>query len=139
MASVVQVRIHDSQFPQRVVQDLLESLRRREVNHKFHYDSVKQAQRWLAVHHAYSPSRTQADCARAYASSFKAVTTRIPNAKVHVIGLGCGAGQKDARLLELLRDCRKEVFYTPCDVSVALVLVAMQSAQPIASGPHCFP
>src|SRR5215472_15479707 len=121
MASFIQVTIHDSQFPQRVAQDMLESLRRREVNHKFHYDSVKQAQRWLAVHQAYSPSRTETECAVAYAQSFKAATTQITNPQVHVIGLGCGSGQKDIRLLELLRGCGREAFYTPCDVSQALV------------------
>ena len=47
-------------------QDLLESLRTRRVNHKFHYDSVKQTQQWLALHQAFSPSRTDADCAATY-------------------------------------------------------------------------
>src|SRR5271166_3410124 len=63
MPAVAQVTIHASQFPENVRRDLLESLRTRRVNHKFHYDSVKQTQQWLALHQAYSPSRNDADCA----------------------------------------------------------------------------
>ena len=70
MSSLVQVAIHASQFPENVRRDLLESLRTRRVNHKFHYDSVKQTQQWLALHQAFSPSRTDADCAATYDRSF---------------------------------------------------------------------
>ena len=77
MSSLVQVAIHASQFPENVRRDLLESLRTRRVNHKFHYDSVKQTQQWLALHQAYSPSRTDADCAATYDRSFAAVAARI--------------------------------------------------------------
>ena len=44
MKSLVNVAIHASQFPENVRRDLLVSLRSRQVNHKFHYDSVKQTQ-----------------------------------------------------------------------------------------------
>ena len=108
--------------------DLLESLRTRQVNHKFHYDSVKQTQQWLALHQAYSPSRTDADCAAAYDRSFAAAAARMAARRVHLIGLGCGGGQKDTRLLQLLQDSGKEAFYTPSDVSTAMVLVARQAA-----------
>ena len=50
MASVANVTIHASQFPEAVRRDLIESLRTRQVNHKFHYDSVKQTHQWLALH-----------------------------------------------------------------------------------------
>jgi len=101
---------------------LLESLRTRRVNHKFHYDSVKQTQQWLALHQAYSPSRTDPDCAAAYDRSFTAVASKMGSRRVHLIGLGCGGGQKDTRLLKLLRDSGRTVFYTPSDVSTAMVL-----------------
>ena len=64
------VTIHASQFPENVRRDLLESLRTRRVNHKFHYDSVKQTQKWLALHQAYSPTRNDADCRAIYDKSF---------------------------------------------------------------------
>src|SRR5947208_8978673 len=116
MSSLVNVAIHSSQFPDKVRQDLLDSLRTRAVNHKFHYDSVKQTQKWLALHQAYSPSRTDADCAAIYDRSFEAVAGKINAKQAHLIGLGCGGGQKDSRLLKLLGDSGKQVFYTPSDV-----------------------
>ena len=56
MNSAATVRIHASQFPENVRRDLLASLRTRRVNHKFHYDSVKQTQKWLALHEAGMPA-----------------------------------------------------------------------------------
>src|SRR5579859_6730947 len=116
MSSLARVLIHPSQFPDAVRRDLVESLRSWQVNHKFHYDSVKQTQKWLALHEAYSPARTDADCAAIYDRSFKASIQRIAAPAVHLIGLGCGGGQKDARLLKLLREAGKQVAYTPSDV-----------------------
>jgi L-histidine Nalpha-methyltransferase len=139
MPSVANVTIHASQFPEKVRRDLLESLRTRQVNHKFHYDSVKQTQQWLALHAAWSPSRTDADCAAAYDRSFDAAATRIESARVHLIGLGCGGGRKDTRLLKLLRDRGRKVAYTPCDVSTAMVLAARQIALTVVAGNDCFP
>ncbi|HEX4644922.1 MAG TPA: hypothetical protein VH598_04875, partial [Verrucomicrobiae bacterium] len=99
MSSVARVAIDSSQFPENVRRDLLNSLRAHKINHKFHYDSVKQAQKWLAVHQAYAHSRADADCAAIYDLSFAAVAKQIASASVHLIGLGCGGGQKDTRLL----------------------------------------
>jgi uncharacterized SAM-dependent methyltransferase len=139
MSSLVHVAIHASQFPENVRRDLLESLRTRQVNHKFHYDSVKQTQKWLALHQAYSPSRTDADCAATYDRSFAAVAARIEARRVHLIGLGCGGGQKDTRLLRLLRDSGRETCYTPADVSTAMVLEARQTALAVVPERDCFP
>jgi SAM-dependent methyltransferase len=139
MSSIAQVAIHASQFPENVRSDLVESLRRRQVNHKFHYDSLKQTQKWLALHEAYSPSRTDPDCARTYDRSFEAAAGRIKARRVHLLGLGCGGGQKDTRLLRLLRDSGREVFYTPVDVSTAMVLVARQAASGVLPEGNIFP
>ena len=113
MSSIASVRIHASQFPEMVRRDLLESLRTRRVNHKFHYDSVKQTQKWLALHQEYSPTCNDADCRAIYEKGFKAAVAKIKAKSVHVIGLGCGGGQKDTRLLKLLKAHGKEIFYTP--------------------------
>jgi L-histidine Nalpha-methyltransferase len=139
MTSLVQVAIHASQFPEPVRRDLLESLRTRRVNHKFHYDSVKQTQKWLALHQAYSPSRTDADCAETYDRSFAAAAARIEAQSVHLIGLGAGGGQKDTRLLKRLRDSGRETYYTPADVSTAMVLEARQTALAVVPERDCFP
>jgi uncharacterized SAM-dependent methyltransferase len=117
----------------------MESLRTAEVNHKFHYDSVKQTQKWLALHQAYSPSRTDASCAAIYDRSFQAGANRIEGNRVHLIGLGCGGGQKDTRLLKLLQKNGKEVFYTPSDVSTAMVLIAREAAMEVVAEENCNP
>jgi uncharacterized SAM-dependent methyltransferase len=139
MSSLVNVAIHASQFPENVRRDLLESLRTHRVNHKFHYDSVKQTQQWLALHQAFSLSRTDADCAATYDRSFAAVAARMDSRRVHLIGLGCGGGQKDTRLLKLLRDSGRKAFYTPSDVSTAMVLVARQTATAVVAPEDCSP
>src|ERR1035441_9977777 len=128
MSTIANITIHSSQFPESVRRDLLASLRTRRVNHKFHYDSVKQTQKWLALHQAYSPTRNDADCVAIYTKAFESAAEKIEAKQVHVIGLGCGGGQKDTRLLKLLKGHGREIVYTPCDVSAAMVLVARQTA-----------
>lgn len=139
MQCPVSIIIHPSQFPESIRRDLLESLRTRKINHKFHYDSVKQTQKWLALHQVYSPSRTDANCSQVYDQSFAATAARVDRSRIHLVGLGCGGGQKDARLLKLLKEQGKELFYTPSDVSVAMVLVARQAATSVISAEKCAP
>ena len=133
------VKIHASQFPENLRRDLLASLRTRKINHKFHYDSVKQTQKWLALHQIYSPTRNDENCRAIYEHSFEAAAAKIKSKRVHIIGLGCGGGQKDTRLLKRLKSRGKKVFYTPCDVSTAMVLVARQTALTIMPAKNCFP
>jgi uncharacterized SAM-dependent methyltransferase len=135
----VQVAIHPSQFPENVRRDLLASLRTRRVNHKFHYDSVKQTQKWLALHEAHSPARHDAGCLSTYDRAFAETATQIEAGRVRVIGLGCGGGQKDVQLLKQLQSRGKNISYTPCDVSVAMVLVARQAALALVPAENCFP
>ena len=133
------VVIDSSQFPENVRRDLIESFRLRAINHKFHYDSVKQTQKWLALHRQFSPSRRDKDCRAVYEQSFRAVATRIESGKVHVIGLGCGGGEKDTGLLKLLKTRGRKIFYTPCDVSGAMVLTARRTALRVLPENDCFP
>lgn len=139
MSSAARVTIHASQFPENVRRDLLTSLRTRKVNHKFHYDSVKQTNQWLALHQAHSPSRNDDDCAATYEGAFAGAAATIKSEAIHVLGLGCGGGQKDTRLLKLLCAAGKEVSYTPCDVAVAMTLVARQAALAVVPAEKCFP
>jgi uncharacterized SAM-dependent methyltransferase len=133
------ISIHESQFPENVRRDLLESLRTRKINHKFHYDSVNQTHKWLALHQIYSPARNNEDVRAIYEAGFEAAAAKIKSKNVHVIGLGCGGGQKDSRLLKLLKARGKETFYTPCDVSTAMVLTARKTALAILPEKNCFP
>ena len=139
MTVSVQIAIHPSQFPENVRRDLLASLRTRRVNHKFHYDSVKQTQKWLALHEAHSPARYDRNCLTTYDEAFIATANQIKCWQVHVIGLGCGGGQKDVQLLKQLQAHGKKLSYTPCDVSVAMVLVARQTALSLVPATNCFP
>src|SRR4051794_2001326 len=128
MSALVNIAIHPSQFPEKVQSDLQTSLRLRQINQKFHYDSYKQTQQWLDLHQAYSPSRNDPDCASCYDGSFAVAAKLIGPAPVHLIGLGCGGGQKDTRLLRLLTARKTRLSYTPVDVSAAMVLIAHQVA-----------
>ncbi len=139
MTKSVSVAIHPSQFPENVRRDLLASLRTRRVNHKFHYDSVKQTQKWLALHEAYSPARHDKNCLAAYEEAFAATAKMIQARSMHLIGLGCGGGQKDVQLMRHLESRGKKFSYAPCDVSVAMVLVARQAALKILPEKNCFP
>jgi len=139
MATSVSVAIDPSQFPENVRRDLLASLRTRRVNHKFHYDSVKQTQKWLALHEAHSPARYDKNCLTTYDEAFIAAAKIIKSKSVHLIGLGCGGGQKDVQLMKQLLSRGKKLSYMPCDVSVAMVLVARQAALKILPAKNCFP
>jgi len=139
MSAAAHVTIHPSQFPEQVRRDLLQSLRSRQINHKFHYDSIRQTQKWLALHEACSPARTDPDCAATYDAAFVAAAKKIDAPAVHLIGLGCGGGQKDTRLLELLRQAGKQISYTPCDVGTAMVLTARAAALAVVSAENCHP
>ena len=70
------ILIHESQFPENIRRDLLASLRVRKINHKFHYDSIKQTQKWLGLHQIYSPSRNDADCRAIYEKGLKRLPQR---------------------------------------------------------------
>lgn len=139
MSRAALLTVHPSQFPGQVRSDLLESLRSRQLNHKFLYDGINQTQKWLALHEACSPARTDPDCATVYDKSFEAAIPLISAASVHLVGLGCGGGQKDARLLALLKQARKQIAYSPMDVSAAMVLVARENALAVLNADQCFP
>ena len=85
-------------FPRAVRRDLLESLRTRRVNHKFHYDSIKQTHKWLALHEAYLPlahrCRLRRNLRRAPSPPPR---QQVTAPAIHLLGLGCGGGQKDTR------------------------------------------
>ena len=133
------VVIHPSQFPQQLHRELVTSLRRGKLHPKFLYDSVRQTQKWLALHAACSPARLDPDVTRIYRRGFEAAATALKTRRVHVVGLGCGGGTKDTRLLRLLRRRAIQPAYTPCDVSSAMVLTARKAALAVVPDERCFP
>jgi L-histidine Nalpha-methyltransferase len=131
------VFIDQSQFPESVRRDLLESLRSRTINHKFHYESHKQAAKWLALHEAHSPARTDASCLGIYEAAFAATARALGSHDVQVVGLGCGGGQKEARLLSALAASGAKRSFIASDISVPLVLTARTAALPCVEGAAC--
>jgi len=135
----INVTIDASQFPDRVAEELKRSLRDRQVNHKFHYDSYKQTEKWLALRRRYAPFHTDAKCAEVYQEGFRAAAAILDAPSVHVVGLGCGGGEKECQLLDLLKGHGKEVWYSPVDVSAPLVIAAHQNATRTVPVSHCQP
>jgi uncharacterized SAM-dependent methyltransferase len=136
----VTLTFHDSQYPHRLAAQLQQGLRSRRLSSKFLYASPAQAQRWLAYHQAYSPSRTEADLLHLYVQAFRAAMHAHAAADVHYISLGCGGGTKDTLFLqEARRRCRR-LRFTPMDTSAALVIETMlrlQATLPELSGDSC--
>lgn len=136
MSTVVNVRIHSSQFPEAVRRDLLLSLRNRAANPKFHYDSVRQAQKWLSLHQAFSPAN-RPEVAAVYHRAFDKAAQMLPPGPVHLVGLGCAAGTKECALIRCLEG--RSVHFTPVDVSTALVVRAWQAAGELIPSERCYP
>jgi L-histidine Nalpha-methyltransferase len=139
MSSLVNVAIHSSQLPEGVWADLRASLRSAQINHKFLYDSVKLTQKWLALHQAYAPARTDPNCVEVYERGFAAAASQFSNRRVSLVSLGCGGGRKDLRALQLLQHHTEEVSYLPMDVSLAMVMAARQTVLGSMPGLKCFP
>ena len=122
------VTVHPSQFPDAIQRQLIESLRSGEVPPKFLYDSVRQTQKWLEVHQAHSPSRTDFDVDQIYDAAIEEALGQAQSEAVAWVGLGCGGGRKDTRGLAKLKPLIPVLHYVPCDVSQAMTLVARETA-----------
>lgn len=126
--ALASVWVHPSQFPDRLQQDLLESLQSRRIAPKFLYDSVQQARRWIQLHRALSPARSRADTLGAYLQAATQVAGQLHGRAVYLIGLGCGDGYKDGLVLERLLQAGCPVHYAALDASLALALTARAAA-----------
>ncbi len=119
------VFVHSSQFPEQVYRDYLAGFSSKQINHKFHYDSVKQSQKWLKIHEKYSPSRNNEDCIYAYKKCFEKARKLLgDNRHIQLIGLGSGGGTKDNLFVSYLS--QKHLTYYPLDVSMSLSLISAQ-------------
>lgn len=109
--------------------DLQTSWRTRVINPKFHYQSYQQANYWLRLHRAFSPTQTDPEIAALYDKAFAAAASSLAASQVHVIGLGCGSAQKETRGLQILRQNHPRPVFTAVDVSAPLALSAYASAR----------
>ena len=135
----ISLTFHESQYPARVAEHLRHGLRTRRLPMKFLYDSPAQAQRWLAYHQAYSPSRTEVDLLALYDQSFEVALRTVSSDALHIVSLGCGGGRKDARFLQRAQTQCSHLFFTPTDISAALVLATMVYIQEAFPALPCFP
>ncbi len=120
-----QVYFHASQFPDRVAYEYTQSFIQRCINHKFHYHTTQQSQQWLRLHDAYSPTQQSPDYHRAYEQCLHAALDSLRQDQFDLIGLGCGGGEKEVLLHNLLADRPVSmVSYYPVDVSHALAITA---------------
>jgi uncharacterized SAM-dependent methyltransferase len=128
--SPIQMLVHPSRFPECIQADLSRCLRERRVSPKFHYESPEQTLRWLAVHEQCSPARKDPACEGMYRASFDQVAHFWDASvrTVHVIGVGCGGGQKDAALIGSLVGAGRQVVYTPVDISPGMVITSARTA-----------
>ena len=119
------IPVHESARPERLNAALLAALRARRVPGRWLYEGAEQARRWLAYHQACSPSRADGEMARLYDAAFAwAVRLVMEQSGAGTVGggtvggggarntgggglqavsLGCGGGEKDARLLAAAR------------------------------------
>jgi uncharacterized SAM-dependent methyltransferase len=119
------VTIHPSQQPDQIEDQVARALKSRRLPAKLHYLTPQQARRWLEVHAAYAPSGAIAGAtAGAYGRVFDDLAQRINGRPVQVVSLGCGGGQKDARLLRALDTACCPARYLAVDAGLSLVLIA---------------
>lgn len=126
---MIHLSVHPSRYPEASTARLRQALESRRLPGRFLYDSPAQAGRWLAYHQAYSPSRTDRDVELRYDDAFRA-TARHFSGDLEVVGLGCGGGRKDARLLQ---SAEGRARYVPVDTSPSLVVQSALEAGTSAS------
>ncbi len=128
------VYIHPSQFPDQILKDYFASFAQRQINHKFHYESIKQSQKWLNVHNAYSPIQQNHDHMLAYTDCYEQALNIINDRHLDLISLGCGNGEKEAELLAKINNPNQICCYYPIDVSCSLSITAAQKARQQQAG-----
>lgn len=118
--SVADISVHESVWPSRRRTSLIDCLRRRSLDARFHYESPAQTGAWLALHEAHSPARSDPAVARLYPDAIGGCLSRMP-APARLASLGCGGGQKD---LDVLCACGASA-YAAIDVAPGMVIEAI--------------
>lgn len=121
---------HESQYPEQVAMLCRQGLHARKLPGRLLYDSPAQAQRWLAYHQAYSPSRTEPQLLALYERAFDAALGLASQERpLHYVSLGCGGGTKDALFVRHALSRGGALRISPTDTSAALVLETMLRLQ----------
>lgn len=82
----------------------------------------------MEVHSTHSPAITAADARSIYDRAAEESVLRMEPGPWGCIGLGCGSGHKEARVVAALSARGSCVTYLPLDVSVPLVLISREAA-----------
>ena len=126
--------VHESAGLSQQIDLLNRQLRHHRLPGWWLYHSAAQAQRWIDYHQQFSPSHRQASMqtvhAKAALYAAKMVAQQHSTQGIHVVGLGCGTGQKDAlQLLALQQQHSKApLLYAALDVSHELTVTASHAA-----------
>ena len=120
----IDVVVHESVHPDALAAELREGLLAGEVATRQHYVGVRQARLWREIALAFSPSRDESDGARAYDVINGLIGDRVAGSGAHVVGLGCGDGAKERRLLDALAGSGP-LTATAVDVSLPLVQLSV--------------
>lgn len=122
-----EVLIHESVSPAAHRAGMLNALRSGVVDNRFHYVGERSARMWRDLAHAHSPAHGD-DGLAAYDAAARAAMDLLPDAPVHVVGVACGDGVKERRLLGALAAAgRTGLTATAVDVSVPLVTAASEA------------
>ncbi|MEM9399882.1 MAG: L-histidine N(alpha)-methyltransferase [Verrucomicrobiota bacterium] len=137
MGKALSVYFHSSQMPNALHSELGQALAQRAVPPKFNYITHRQAARWWKVHQTYAPLATQKMQQSWFSDFFASVSNtfvRHHRESIGLISLGCGAGNKDALLLQkTYQSDAKFKYYHAFDVSASLTLTAGATAADVAN------
>jgi uncharacterized SAM-dependent methyltransferase len=122
------VCVHESASPESTRRRLVAALKDHRIDPVLLYSGLRQASRWIALHKAVSPAQLDPDCVAIYDRAFTHIAQQATANVLHVVSLGCGDGAKDVNCLRLIRKAEKTVIYTPCDLSLEMVLTAYENA-----------
>lgn len=100
---------------------MVEGLRQRRLDPKYHYLTPAQAQAWLALHRAYSPFVTDPQTVAIYDTAFARVAQDWEPTGAQVLSLAAGGAAKELRLVRALQAAGKSVTATVSDISEELV------------------
>ena len=122
------VRIDESVTPAAHRAGLVRALEQRRVDNWFDYVGDLAATRWRHLASSRSPAHDDTDGLRAYDEATRTLIADLPDGPVHVVGVACGDGVKERRLLGALAAAgRSTLSATPVDVSVPLVTAAAEA------------
>ena len=112
---MIEPRIHPAHTPEALGKEKAHAIQAGKIPAKFHYETPRQAELWLALHEQFAPP---ADLAPLYEQAAQTAAANWPHPNGTLIALGCGGGEKDCRLL---RHLPNETRFVPTDVSEPLV------------------